>query len=305
MTQDTAERAEDAPSTPSAPSALTESLPVAEAPSPAVHSGPPWVSGRLFSVVPLSPLAPVADTGETWYAVTKGRYVGVTPVNALDNAATVRVSGAAHKGLHRKCHRRLLPSLTLDPQNLHMNPITPARLSNSHDRSVFRNILVYPNTEGRGRLWALPMNSRYVTLREPHLLDEWLTAAPDDCQICLKPNFKHAGIPGFTFTVLVSCPHHPEIAELGPLVPNKAVARLLPQERERETCHGMLMVIKHGPGATDKVINRDLPVVDMLPADLPFVEELVRRWVVHLYALSRQAASTSSAAPSAPVAASS
>ncbi|KAJ7017140.1 hypothetical protein C8F04DRAFT_1279935 [Mycena alexandri] len=71
---------------------------VAAAPSTHIHDSGPWISGRLFSVVPPTALAPISDLDQTWYAVTKGRHVGVTPDNALDGATTTRVSGAAHKG---------------------------------------------------------------------------------------------------------------------------------------------------------------------------------------------------------------
>jgi hypothetical protein len=52
----------------------------------------------MFSVVPPSPLAGTGETNETWYAITRGRFVGVTNMHALDQAAIMRVSGAAHRG---------------------------------------------------------------------------------------------------------------------------------------------------------------------------------------------------------------
>jgi hypothetical protein len=52
----------------------------------------------MYSVVPASPLVATDDTDDTWYAITKGRFVGVTNIHALDLAAIIRVSGAAHKG---------------------------------------------------------------------------------------------------------------------------------------------------------------------------------------------------------------
>ncbi len=52
----------------------------------------------MFSVVPPVALAVTEETDETWYAVTKGRFVVVTNIHALDMAAITRVSGAAHKG---------------------------------------------------------------------------------------------------------------------------------------------------------------------------------------------------------------
>jgi hypothetical protein len=53
----------------------------------------------MFSVVPPSPLTATGENNnDTWYAITRGRFVGVTPIHALDQAATLRVSGAAHRG---------------------------------------------------------------------------------------------------------------------------------------------------------------------------------------------------------------
>ncbi|KAJ7860161.1 hypothetical protein B0H13DRAFT_2355767 [Mycena leptocephala] len=43
---------------------------------------------------PRGPLAIVPDNGEKWYAITKGRYVGVTNNLAIADAAVTRVSHA-------------------------------------------------------------------------------------------------------------------------------------------------------------------------------------------------------------------
>ncbi|KAJ7081900.1 hypothetical protein C8R43DRAFT_1142884 [Mycena crocata] len=63
-----------------------------------VHTTGPWTAGRLFAVVPLSALAATVPTDETWYAITRGLFVGVTNIHAFDLAATNRVSGAGHRG---------------------------------------------------------------------------------------------------------------------------------------------------------------------------------------------------------------
>jgi hypothetical protein len=52
----------------------------------------------MFSVVPPIELVATDDSDETWYAITRGHFVGVTNIHALDVAAIIRVSGAAHKG---------------------------------------------------------------------------------------------------------------------------------------------------------------------------------------------------------------
>ncbi|KAJ7040100.1 hypothetical protein C8F04DRAFT_1254242 [Mycena alexandri] len=86
------------PSTASTPAVLAAPATPPVKPTPTYDSGP-WIAGRMYSVVPSAPLATVGeDTDETWYAITRGRFVGVTNVQALDAAATLRVSGAAHKG---------------------------------------------------------------------------------------------------------------------------------------------------------------------------------------------------------------
>ncbi|KAJ7678288.1 hypothetical protein DFH06DRAFT_1121779 [Mycena polygramma] len=54
----------------------------------------PWVAGALYGVVPDAPLALVADRGEKWYAITKGKYIGVTNSGAVADHAVTRVSHA-------------------------------------------------------------------------------------------------------------------------------------------------------------------------------------------------------------------
>ncbi|KAJ7826543.1 hypothetical protein B0H13DRAFT_2374342 [Mycena leptocephala] len=81
--------------------ASTESAsptPAASLHSAQIHASGPWVAGRMFSVVPPSPLAATGETNDTWYAITRGRFVGVTNIHALNQAAIIRVSGAAHRG---------------------------------------------------------------------------------------------------------------------------------------------------------------------------------------------------------------
>ncbi|KAJ7618263.1 hypothetical protein DFH06DRAFT_1144833 [Mycena polygramma] len=54
----------------------------------------PWVAGALYGVIPEGPLALVADRGEKWYAITKGKYIGVTNSGAVADHAVTRVSHA-------------------------------------------------------------------------------------------------------------------------------------------------------------------------------------------------------------------
>ncbi|KAJ7450269.1 hypothetical protein B0H11DRAFT_2246837 [Mycena galericulata] len=61
---------------------------------PGLQSTGPWIVGEVYNVVPAGPLALVPDKGEKWYAITKGRYVGVTNSAALADGAVSRVSHA-------------------------------------------------------------------------------------------------------------------------------------------------------------------------------------------------------------------
>lgn len=57
------------------------------------HTGP-WIAGEVYAVIPDSPLAMVPDQSEKWYAITKGRYVGVTNSVAVADGGVTRVSHA-------------------------------------------------------------------------------------------------------------------------------------------------------------------------------------------------------------------
>ncbi|KAJ6454923.1 hypothetical protein C8R47DRAFT_1228445 [Mycena vitilis] len=61
--------------------------------SPFVRTSGPWVAGRIYGVVPQGPLVAMADAGEgKWYAITRGRYVGLTKNSAISLHATSGVS---------------------------------------------------------------------------------------------------------------------------------------------------------------------------------------------------------------------
>ncbi|KAJ7265599.1 hypothetical protein C8J57DRAFT_1511358 [Mycena rebaudengoi] len=70
---------------------------VAPAAPPALRTSGPWVVEGLYIVVPTSPLTAIIDDGEErlWYCITKGRYVGVTTVNALAIGAVSGVSSGS------------------------------------------------------------------------------------------------------------------------------------------------------------------------------------------------------------------
>ncbi|KAJ7890038.1 hypothetical protein B0H13DRAFT_2341221 [Mycena leptocephala] len=124
-------------------------------------------------------------------------------------------------------------------------------------------------------------------------LYNWFSPNPADCTRCLKPLIRHRTIPHATFTIFVSCQHGegPDAAQN--LYPNKAVAAVMPDPYRRFTCLGNLMVVKHSLSASDASLpsNRDLPIVDVVPADFPFVDELVVRWCYYLAQQERVPAS--------------
>ncbi|KAJ6477905.1 hypothetical protein C8R47DRAFT_1219806 [Mycena vitilis] len=82
-----------------APAAAPAPAPALPAPAPAAPAAPvfhttgPWIAGRLFSIPPLEPLQAVPDNGERWFAITRGRYVGLTNNGAISLNATTGISG--------------------------------------------------------------------------------------------------------------------------------------------------------------------------------------------------------------------
>ncbi|KAJ7707283.1 hypothetical protein B0H16DRAFT_1746504 [Mycena metata] len=58
----------------------------------------PWVTGTLYGVVPLAPLTAIPDDHEKWFAITRGRYVGLTTNSAISlNAVTGVPSGLSDR----------------------------------------------------------------------------------------------------------------------------------------------------------------------------------------------------------------
>ncbi|KAJ7646085.1 hypothetical protein DFH06DRAFT_1136231 [Mycena polygramma] len=247
-----------------------------------IHACGPWTAERMFSVVPPSPLSATTESDETWYAITRGRFIGVTDIHALDQAATLRVSGAAHKGYPTQAAalRTLLilihclhPSLTLPTAPF------PAYTYLCAVSIVERTVLLFP--------WGTPLRQTAVfhfpasdiTLRDLGCLEGNFYASPGRCSICPKPHFRHSALPGVSFTVLVACPHHPDTVgatdPLWALLPNKAVAALLPEELKHKTCRGNLVVIKHTHPDGGLVANQNLPVLDINEGDIPHIDELL------------------------------
>ncbi|KAJ7925374.1 hypothetical protein B0H13DRAFT_2314587 [Mycena leptocephala] len=159
-----------------------------------------------------------------------------------------------------------------------------------------RVVLLYPWGVSARQTAIFTMKATNVTLAQPDFLEGWFYCSPGNCGTCRKPHLKHPAIHGASFTILISCPHHPHLRrywedddESEVLLPNKAVAKILPDNRQHQTCRGNLVVVKHPlpNDAPPTVLNHTLPIVDVVAADFPHIDELVRRWVIHLYDLEQ------------------
>ncbi|KAJ7727673.1 hypothetical protein DFH07DRAFT_970102 [Mycena maculata] len=99
------------PATPVAAPAALPAAPPSGVPgaAPAANVQQPartWYAGSLFNEVPDDHVAPVPDTGDGWYVVTKGRAVGVTQSHAEAMQAVV---GITHNSM--KSYKTLHPGL--------------------------------------------------------------------------------------------------------------------------------------------------------------------------------------------------
>ncbi|KAJ7173539.1 hypothetical protein C8R46DRAFT_1215471 [Mycena filopes] len=61
--------------------------------APPIRTSGPWVAGTLYAAIPTAPLAAIADNGEKWFAITRGKYIGLTKNSAISINATTGVSG--------------------------------------------------------------------------------------------------------------------------------------------------------------------------------------------------------------------
>ncbi|KAJ7142162.1 hypothetical protein C8R46DRAFT_1233197 [Mycena filopes] len=63
-----------------------------------IHTAGPWTAGLLYGVVPPSPLTAVPDNGGKWFAITRGKYIGLTQNSAISlNAVTGISTGLSEK----------------------------------------------------------------------------------------------------------------------------------------------------------------------------------------------------------------
>ncbi|KAJ7432249.1 hypothetical protein B0H11DRAFT_2260905 [Mycena galericulata] len=108
---------------------------------------------------------------------------------------------------------------------------------------------------------------------------------PSQCSRCLKPYLRHRALPNVGFSIFTGCTHGTE-PEWHTQYPNKAVAAMLPDPSQ--TCLGCVLVVKHPLSTDPKVSNRDLPILDVEQADIPYLNEIVKRWAVNLYKLSQK-----------------
>ncbi|KAJ7490195.1 hypothetical protein B0H11DRAFT_1912208 [Mycena galericulata] len=85
-----------------APAPAASQVPAAQGPVAPTNGGirmtGPWIAGELYGVVPTGPLTTVPDNAEKWFAITKGRYIGVTNSAAIADGAVSRVSHALRTG---------------------------------------------------------------------------------------------------------------------------------------------------------------------------------------------------------------
>ncbi|KAJ7865253.1 hypothetical protein B0H13DRAFT_1898646 [Mycena leptocephala] len=255
-----------------------------EVPGPRVYTSAPWIAGRMYAVVPLSPLAATPETEETWYSITKGRFVGVTNIHAFDQASIIRVSGAAHQAHTTQAAASGKKSAASPPESARVIALLFPTITTPHPTTcrqpipiVDRKLVIYPAELPRRQPAVMTFPQDAVTLADQDNLEGNFYASPGACRICPKAHLRHNALPGVSFTILIACPHHPHVVEATEdfyrLFPNKAVAEILPETHKHQTCRGNLYVIKHGPGEQGQ-INRDLPVVDVVDADHPYLDEL-------------------------------
>ncbi|KAJ7080721.1 hypothetical protein C8R43DRAFT_1143068 [Mycena crocata] len=68
---------------------------ISRAPAPGFIRGTgPWIAGNLYGVVPTAHIIAVPDHNEKWFAITRGKYVGLTKNSAISLNAVTGVSSA-------------------------------------------------------------------------------------------------------------------------------------------------------------------------------------------------------------------
>ncbi|KAJ7437307.1 hypothetical protein B0H11DRAFT_2255533 [Mycena galericulata] len=143
-----------------------------------------------------------------------------------------------------------------------------------------RKVLLYPwGAVERQVVELLLIGPSKLTLGKTDALAAWFDPDPSKCQLCPKVHIRDPLATDMaSFTIFVACNHDPDPEY--PLYPNKKLASMLPPGVT--TCLGNVVVVKHPPVLDTAITNRDLPIVDILPADYSIADESVRRWVAHL-----------------------
>ncbi|KAJ7788221.1 hypothetical protein B0H14DRAFT_3504468 [Mycena olivaceomarginata] len=118
---------------------------------------------------------------------------------------TLSIPGA-RTSLHQHACKHTLPSISTASGGSFNDspPMSPS------DLYTQRLTLLYP-WQGPARDTALivfPPDA--VTLRDPDILEHSFWFSPAECKICPKPHFTHEAIPAASFTIILSCPHHPQ-----------------------------------------------------------------------------------------------
>ncbi|KAK6997427.1 hypothetical protein R3P38DRAFT_3219429 [Favolaschia claudopus] len=123
-----------------------------------------------------------------------------------------------------------------------------------------------------------------ASLRDDDVIGDILSPNPTKCRHCLKPYLKHSRAPGVAFTILISCPHADISEGEIPLPVNLTIKHMLALKNLGHKANvGQVAVFKH-PLSDDKAtLVPDLPILDITQEELPLVDDLVSRWVVHLF----------------------
>ncbi|KAJ7626015.1 hypothetical protein FB45DRAFT_1030332 [Roridomyces roridus] len=103
----------------------------------------------------------------------------------------------------------------------------------------------------------------------PSALDPYLVPNPARCQHCPKPFFRLPSRPDLAFSMFTPCVHGPESQD-----PNKTVAAMMPSGEHYKTCLGNLVIVKHSAPADQRLSNRDMPVENIVDADIPLLRDM-------------------------------
>ncbi|KAJ7715849.1 hypothetical protein DFH07DRAFT_785538 [Mycena maculata] len=77
-----------------APTPHHPAVPTSFSPTGLPHMDGPWIAGNLYGVVPMMPLQAVPDNQDKWFAITRGKYVGLTKNSAISINAVTGFAGA-------------------------------------------------------------------------------------------------------------------------------------------------------------------------------------------------------------------